>query len=43
MQSNRKIENEDSIYLLKTGIKYLEITLLLLIIAPILMTFGFRF
>lgn len=45
MQSNQKmgkIENEDSRSLMKTGIKYLIISLPLLFISPILITIGFK-
>ncbi|MEN8124350.1 MAG: DUF6095 family protein [Bacteroidota bacterium] len=37
-----KIENEDSRSLMKTGIKYLIISLPLLFISPILITIGFK-
>ena len=43
-QSNDKVinDNEDPKSLLKTGIKYLAISLPLLFISPILITIGFK-
>lgn len=45
MKSSQKkevIENNDSRPLLKTGIKYLAVSLPLLFISPILITIGFK-
>ena len=41
-QKKGAIDDEDSSYLLKSGIKYLAISLPLLFISPILITYGFK-